>query len=216
MVDCPPVNVIAVIGDVTNSRGIARREAFQRKLATSLQAASTAAGSALASPYTITLGDEFQAVYRRPETLWAELIEVLAEIHPVQARFAIGVGELTTRINPEQALGMDGPAFHRARDGIERLKEQGGTFMIVGDDPAEWALANHALALWSHSLQKWSRNRLQILAGLLRDRPVRELEAELSISRVAVYKNIHAAALDDVIGICHELSRALDRTRKDA
>ncbi len=211
-----PVKVIAVIGDVTNSRGIPRRESFQRKLASTLAVAGNAAGAALASPYTITLGDEFQAVYRRPETLWAELIEVLAALHPVHVRFAIGVGELTTRINPEQALGMDGPAFHRAREGIERLKEQGGTFMIVGGDPAEWALANHTLALWSHALQKWSRNRLQILAGLLRERPVREIEGELSISRVAVNKNIHAAALEEVIGICHELSRALDRARKDA
>ena len=42
-----------------------------------------------------------------------------------------------------------------------------------------------------------------------------EIEAGLTISRVAVYKNIRAAALDDVVGICHELTRALNQALRD-
>lgn len=198
------------------SKAVPRRDALQRKLAAALAAANAAAGPALASPYTLTLGDEFQAVYRAGGNLWADVIEILAAIHPVQARFALGVGELTTKLNPKEALGMDGPAFHQARAGIAALKDSGGRLAIAGEDAADWALANGTLALVSHHLAGWSANRLRVLAGRLRGRPVRELETVLGISRVAVYKNINAAALDDVAGICGELTQALNAALKNA
>src|SRR5438270_579082 len=116
------MQAIAIIGDIVDSKDIARRDAFQRKLAKALTARGKEKKSGLVSPYTITLGDEFQAVYRSAHHLWTDIITLLGDIHPVQARFAIGVGELTTRINHRQALGMDGPAFHRARAAITELK----------------------------------------------------------------------------------------------
>lgn len=203
------MKIIAVIGDIVDSKDLTRRDAFQRRLASALAAAG-GEGSGLASPYTITLGDEFQAVYRQPGTLWTDVVEILAAVHPVQARFAIGVGELATKLNPRQALGMDGPAFHRARAAMTELKGGPGRLKIAGGDAADWKLANHLLALLSHQLTGWSRNRLQILAGLLRGRPVRELEGELKISKVAIYKNINASALDEVAAVCQEINRALE------
>lgn len=209
------MQVVAVIGDLVASRELGARQAFQRRLAKVLEKAG-AEGKTLASPYTITLGDEFQAVYRGAGGVLADIVAIMAEIHPVQARFALGVGELTTRLNPAQALGMDGPAFHRARETLTALKAD-GRLLRIGGDPAEaWALANYGLNLVSHALEGWSRNRLLILAGLLRGRSVREIEQGLKISRVAVYKNIRAAALDDIVGICHELTAALNRALRDA
>ena len=204
------MKVVAVIGDIVESKRLGRkREAFQKTLAAAL-ARTSAAGQGVASPYTITLGDEFQAVYRSADSLWADLLQVLAAIHPVEARLAIGVGELATRLNPKQALGMDGPAFHLARDAMTALKEAGGRLRIGGEPAADWTLANRALALVSHHLAGWSGNRLRVLTGLLRGETVRELEEALGISRVAVYKNIRAAALDEVAGICEEIARALN------
>lgn len=208
------MQVIAVIGDLVASREVPRREAFQRRLAGVLAGVGRTARR-LASPYTITLGDEFQAVYRGADTLFADLAAILAEIHPVRARFAVGVGALTTRLNPRQALGMDGPVFHQARAALTALKDEGGLLRIAGPRPADWALANHALDLLSHHVAGWRANRLQVLAALLRGRTVREMEAAMPISRVAVYKNIRAAALDDIAGICHELTRALDRALRE-
>jgi hypothetical protein len=39
---------------------------------------------------------------------------------------------------------------------------------------------------------------------------VRALESALKISKVAVYKNINVAALDEITAILHEISRALN------
>ncbi len=209
------MQVLAIVGDIVGSRGVTQRAAFQRKLEKRF-VRTNAEAQALASPYTITLGDEFQAVYRGADSLWADLCAVLAEIHPVKARLAIGVGELTTRINAEQALGMDGPAFHRARETLNALKADERLLRIGGAAAAEWTLANHVLNLLSHQLEGWSQNLLWVLAGLLRGQPVSEIERGMKISRVAIYKNIRAAALDDVVGICQELTGALNRALRDA
>lgn len=204
------MHVIAVIGDIVASKDIKPREAFQRKMAKVLAAHSKPQGSSQASPYTLTLGDEFQAVYRTAGTLWTDLIGILAEVYPVQIRFGIGIGELTTRLNAKQALGMDGPAFHRARAAMTALKGTDTRFRIVGDDEESWAVANRALAFLSHYLTGWSANRLQVLAALLRAQTVSEFEPGLPISKVAIYKNIKAGALDEVTGLCNAISRALD------
>ncbi len=205
---------MALIGDLVASREVPRREAFQRRLARTLARTGRSARG-LASPFTLTLGDEFQAVYRGADTVFADLIAILAEIHPVRARFVLGVGKLATRINPRQALGMDGPAFHQARAALMELKPQGGFLRIAGSEPADWVLANHVLDLLSHHVAGWSRNRLLVLAALLRGEPVRAIEAALAISRVAVYKNIRAAALDDIAGICQELTRMLNAALRE-
>lgn len=209
------MRVIAIIGDLVASRAVQPRPAFQRRLGQVLERARGEA-EALASPYTLTLGDEFQAVYRGADSVFAEIVTIMAEIHPVRARFAVGVGELTTRINAVQALGMDGPAFHLARATLGALKTDGRLLRIGGEPAGDWALANHALNLVSHGLEGWSRNRLEVLAGLLRGRSVREIEEGMKISRVAVYKNIRAAALDEVVGICQELAGALNRALRAA
>lgn len=215
MVNNAGMQVLALIGDIVGSKSVTQRAAFQRKLEKRLARTSTEA-QGLASPYTITLGDEFQAVYRRADSLWADVCTIWAEIHPVRARLAIGVGELTTRVNAERALGMDGPAFHRARETLNALKADGVLLRVGGADAADWALANHVLNLLSHQIEGWSKNRLLVLAGLLRGQAVSEIERGLRISRVAVYKNIRAAALDDVVGICQELTAALNRALRDA
>jgi hypothetical protein len=208
------MRVIAVIADIVSSKAVARRGAFQLRLAKLLLNVGNDAYQ-LASPYTITLGDEFQAVYRSGQSILADVVSIMAEIHPVRARFSFGVGELTTRINPRQALGMDGPAFHRARAGLARLKKDRRLLRIEGDAEKTWDLANHTLGLLSHQMKGWSRNRLLILAGLLRGKSVKEIEDGLKISRVAVYKNIRAAALDDVVGICHELGRLFSEALRE-
>lgn len=210
---------IAVIADIVDSKQLARRDEFQLKLAGSLKAISSR-NSALVSPYTITLGDEFQAVYKSADRVFLDLFSILRDIHPVQARFAIGVGELSTEVNRKQALGMDGPAFHRAREAITRLKATPYLIQVQaapvspGPEFDPWRLLNHLLNLMSHKVGAWEENRLRILCGLLSGQSVAELETELGISKVAVYKNINAAVLDEIRELCNEITRFLNRELK--
>ena len=62
--DTPGMKVVIVIADIVLSREIPDRSTFQRHLKKSVGTLS-AGHPDLLSPYTVTLGDEFQAVYKR-------------------------------------------------------------------------------------------------------------------------------------------------------
>ena len=212
------MKTVALIGDIVSSRQVARRGEFQTRLAALLKQISSR-NPVLVSPYTITLGDEFQAVYKAADTLFLDIFTIMTELFPVEVRFGVGLGELTTSINKKQALGMDGPAFHRAREAISGLKKtdyrlgfKGAPAVRVAED--RWKLLQHLLNLISHTISGWSRNRLFIMRGLLAGKSVADFEKELKISRVAVYKNINAAALNDLVGLCEEITRILNQELK--
>jgi hypothetical protein len=90
--------VIVLIGDIVGSRDLDERSQIQRKLKRIFTLIKRKR-SFLLSPYTITLGDEFQAVYGRAEYLFVDILNILSSIYPVKARFAIGIGGLKTPIN---------------------------------------------------------------------------------------------------------------------
>ncbi|MEQ8516180.1 MAG: SatD family protein, partial [Chromatocurvus sp.] len=60
--------------------GVKNRAGLQRVFASSLSSLNARFGDALASPFTITLGDEFQAVFRDPSPVWAVLSALQASL----------------------------------------------------------------------------------------------------------------------------------------
>ncbi|MFZ5494945.1 MAG: SatD family protein [Verrucomicrobiota bacterium] len=203
---------LVLIGDIVGSRGLSARAQFQRRMKGVLQALN-GRRKTLASPYTLTLGDEFQAVYRDADAAFADVFAVLAEIAPVQARFALAVGEIVTPVNPTQAIGMDGPAFHRARALLEQLKA-GRRLLGVDGGAGGWTLPAAALAVLSGQLAGWRENRLKLFARILAGEPAGELAKRTGITPRAVNKNIRAADLDEWKRILDEITRLLNEELK--
>lgn len=202
--------IIALIGDILSSREVSEREALQQKLEYTLNQVNRR-NPALLSPYTITLGDEFQAVYRNADSLFEDIWRIMLGIFPRRIRFSIGVGTLSTPINRRQAIGMDGPAFHFAREGIQQLKKTPYLLKLSGEAFPEQELINYSLNLISANINTWEKNRLQILVGLLLGKKRKDLAGQLGISTVAVYKNIKAGALEAIIGIGRETAELINR-----
>jgi len=203
---------LVVIGDVVASRHLPVRAQFQRRLKQALQAVN-GRRKALASPYTLTLGDEFQAVYRDAGTAFADVLALQAELAPVQARFALAVGEIVTPINPTQAIGMDGPAFHRARALLEALKARRRLLGVTrGAD--DWRLAAASLAVLSGQMEGWRPNRLKLFARLLAGESTADLAKRTGITTRAVNKNIYMADLDEWKAILDEITRLLNEELK--
>lgn len=203
---------LVLIGDVVASRHLSARAQFQRRMKTLLEKVNGRSRS-LVSPYTLTLGDEFQAVYREADTALADAFSLLAQMAPVQARFALAVGEIVTPINPEQSIGMDGPAFHRARAQLESLKAERHLFGVDGGTDS-WTLPSATLAVLSGQVEGWRPNRLALFAGLLAGDSVAELARRTDITPRAVNKNIQAADLDEWKRIIDEISRLLNQELK--
>jgi hypothetical protein len=204
---------IVLIGDIENSRDLKpeKRNEVQNNLASLFDRLNRKSRS-LTSPYTITLGDEFQAVYSSAESLFPDIWTVMAEIHPVLARISIGTGTITTDINRNQSLGMDGPAFHMARENIDRMRDASELISLKSENDTLNRLFNSAFRILTGNLRSWNRNRFAILSQLCYDIPVKQIAAELGLSEVAVYKNIRAGTLDAVIDFTDSLSEQINLT----
>lgn len=190
---------IVLIGDLVGSKDLnnREREKCQSILKETLEKINNEDSSSIRSPLTITLGDEFQAVYDDISTVLADSWSVLAALHPVGVRFSMGIGRIYTPINSEQALGMDGPAFHVAREGMNQLKSSGRIYNVeigsLSDRPEEIVslvdLVNHTLHFLSNELKQWKKTRFQILVMLQEGLSVKKIAEEIGISESAVYKN---------------------------
>ncbi|MCG8479779.1 MAG: SatD family protein [Spirochaetales bacterium] len=206
------MNVVAVIADIVRSRDIEQRRDFQRTLKSRLRTVSERAGASLLSPYTLTLGDEFQAVYGNFDTLFTDIVTIIATLFPVRFRFALAVGPLSTEINRNAALEMDGPAFHDARALMETLKGHDGTVIrIAASDSAPVELINGCLRLLSNALGGWRENTIHLFHGLVTDESVDTLTRRVGITRRGVNKHIAAHHLHDYADVLRAVRTALER-----
>jgi hypothetical protein len=182
-------NNLVLIADIEGSRKTSDRGTLQETLKTTLFGLNHDRGS-LVAPYTLTLGDEFQAVFDSAGRVFADAVEILAAIHPQVARFSLGIGTITTAINPVAALEMDGPAFYAARDGMSILKKNRGLFRASGIQSAGIDLVNSTLCLTASEMRKWKPIRLRTMALLNRGLSVKEISRELGLSDKGIYKTI--------------------------
>lgn len=204
------MSLLVLIGDLVGSRETPDRQAVQDRLRAALKECN-ANRTAIASPYTITLGDEFQAVLQNGERAFNDAVRIQAVVHPTLVRFSIALGELSTKVNPHQAIGMDGPAFHQARAGIEDMRQSNTLFRLQGLPENLSDVVAPSLNLVSHEFSKWQSRRFSILAALQRREPIADIARYLSVSEQAVYKNISEGRLRDV----SELFEALGRSMND-
>lgn len=204
------MNRLVMIADIIDSRNLTNRKQVQTGLE-SLLGELNGQQEQLLSPYTITLGDEFQALYDGADRVFPDILAIMRQLHPVELRFALGVGPLSTAINPERAIGMDGPAFHRARDLLAEMKHDSRTLAVTGL-PDDDGLQDAALGLFNLQLRKWQPNRLAILQQLLQGSEITDIAQDLGITERSVYKNIHEGGLSYAIQMIRALTRRVNDT----
>jgi hypothetical protein len=204
------MRAVCIIGDIVASRHIRNRAVIQRRLETALRLLNRHKRSNLVSPYTVTLGDEFQAVYSHSEKIFTDLWYLLYILYPIRTRFSIGCGPLRTSINRKRALGMDGPAFYAAREGIESLKDSDGLFRVESKSAKSLpSFVNLSLDLIAHLSSNWKRNRLFIFHRILVGDSVKAIARRSSLTATAVYKNIQVGGLTTVAATCREIEAAI-------
>ncbi len=115
---------IAIIGDIRESKKIHDRNDVQLKLKNVLETINNKYGEEVSSKFMITLGDEFQGLLWSGAKVLDIIEEIQREMYPIQIRFGIGVGKITTNINAGMAIGADGPGYYKAREAIEFLKRE--------------------------------------------------------------------------------------------
>lgn len=163
---------IAIIGDIKNSKELENRRDTQIKLNSVLNNINAKYKSVISAKFMITLGDEFQGLLCRGDGALDIIEEIQRAMYPVKIRFGIGVGQITTEINAEMAIGADGPGYYKAREAIEMLKNseyrnktQAANIRIeVEDDENSIAvMLNTIFSLMAVIQNNWSRRQREIV-----------------------------------------------------
>ncbi len=143
---------VAVIGDIRKSRRAPERAGLQTLLEDGLVKVNERFEGELAAGFVVTLGDEFQGLLLRPGALLDVLVAVDEALNGAAVRYGLGWGTLSTAIR-EQALGMDGPCFHLAREALAAGKRDDRWATVAGFDDDD--VLNGTL--WLIGAARWQR-----------------------------------------------------------
>ncbi len=182
-----------IIGDIVQSRKIKNRAEVQQKLNLVLNKLTNEEAEVFLSPPTLTIGDEFQAVLKTTHKLFSIIHRFEIDLHPVQIRFGLGLGNISTPLNTQAAIGMDGSAFHHARTAIEQARQQNRKYLLISESTATQIEVSLALLLnWIDlSLQSWGIDKIKILQLHRQGKRQKEIAALLNISQPAVSQHIN-------------------------
>lgn len=206
---------IAIIGDIVDSRHTSDRKEVQIKLKTVLGEINGTYANDIASKFMVTLGDEFQGLLKSGSPVLQILEKIEFAMHPVKLRIGIGVGSITTDIDPMMPLGADGPAYYCAREMIDELqslekknRESPSDILIKIEDHAEISsLINTVFTLSAAIKSDWTDRQREII-HLYGGRTQKEVANLLQINQSNVQKALagsnyyaYRKSMDTVTGI---------------
>lgn len=189
---------IALIADMVRSRDLPRLQRSQAQLRFSefIAGLNTKYKKAILARFVVTLGDEFQGLLSDADVLPDLLWDLHYNFHMRALRVGIGFGTIDTALG-KNAINIDGPALHHARDAIETAKKDrllGGVFLGFGDS-MDAACNGFARLLQFHRARLKKQQRK--VMGLLRQSLTQAAIAEqMNISRQAVSSYAAAAGWD--------------------
>lgn len=185
----------AFIGDLSASRDLDRdrRREVQERLANLLEELNDDLQAAMLSRFTVTLGDEFQGLLSRPSSIPEILWRLRRNLPTMHLWTGVGFGGLDTQLQA-QAIGMDGPAFHNARQAVERARDEaihGGVFVgFEADDVILTGLGR----LLDHHRSSFTAAQLEAVDRVRSGRKQSDAAAELEVSPQAISKRLKAAS----------------------
>lgn len=194
----PEPDCIALIADLVRSRryAAATRRDIQERLAETLQRLNHAYKPAILSQFLITTGDEFQGLLKDgsviPDIIW----ELENDLGAVSFRLGVGCGRLDTELR-DSAIGMDGPVWHRAREGVHSariLRRFGGVFVGFGE--LEDPVLNGLSRLLRHIRERFTTKQRDIANLLRSDSRQTEIAHQLHVSRQVISKQVKTTGWD--------------------
>ena len=163
---------LALIADVIDSKMVQERLDLQKQVEKTLQKMNELFGDYLASRFTLTLGDEFQALLKVDAPVFQIIDTLRSELNPTQLRFGIGFGEIVTAIDPLQSVGADGPAYWNARAAINFVHQKndyGNTQIYFSSGKENQDFFVNALIASGEAIRSgWRESQEEILLNLLK------------------------------------------------
>lgn len=211
----------AIIGDIIESKKISERFKVQEKLEEVLARMNGEYAPFIASNFTITIGDEFQGLLLDSTRILEIIDKIKISMQPVDIRFGIGVGEITTKINNRLSIGADGPAYWNAREAILEIhndNDYGKARILIKSDENKNLIRvmNESLRLCDYIESRWRDTQKEVVErSILKfgyDLKVKQTELAqlLSLSTQALNQRIQSSGYYNYIRVRKEISETMN------
>lgn len=193
---------VAIIGDLVSSRLIKDRRGAQEELKGILKHVNEEFKDEIASAFVLTLGDEFQGLLKSPQKLFPILWTIAWHNLDLHVRFGVGLGAITTEIDPTMSIGADGPAYYAARAMIEEIRERETGKHIVAsnlrlafaEQPEATQLINVTLQFMSFLEKNWTlKQKENVRDSLLLDLNQSELSLRRNVNQSTIQRSLASA-----------------------
>lgn len=115
---------LTLICDIKDSKNLKNREEVQYKIIDMLKKANIDFNKEIASPFIITVGDEWQGLLKYPCDYDAIINFFHKTLAKVDFYCGIGIGNVTIHNFELTVNQLDGPSFHMARAAIILAKDK--------------------------------------------------------------------------------------------
>jgi hypothetical protein len=180
-----------LMGDVIRSSDY-RPEKLGKSLKELVQSANKYLREKTLSPYTVTLGDEFQGVTKSLnsgiETLFYFEEERLAKKLKFKLHYVLHFGKIETEINEEISYGMLGEGLTEAREKLTAKKRGRNRFNISLDDKELSQQLNRLFEVFDSITQKWKHGDFGLILDMIRNENDQEVGEKYGKDRSQIYR----------------------------
>lgn len=126
------MNYITLIFDIKKSRELSNRNELQEILIKTLKKCNDEFEDIIASPFLITLGDEWQGLLKEGAN-YNKIIKFFKDNLPSNIEFytGVGIGNVTVHNFKLTVNQLDGPSFHLARKAIKYAKKNNCSLALL-------------------------------------------------------------------------------------
>jgi len=186
---------IALIADMVKSRELSRAErpGVQVSFSEFIGELNRKYRHAILARFVVTLGDEFQGLLCEARVLPNLLWDMHYKFQMRALRVGVGFGLIDTPMG-RNAINIDGPALHHARNAIDFAKKEkllGGVFSGFGE--RNDAAFNGFARLLQHHRSRLKRQQRRVIELLRQSHTQTAIAEELGVSRQAVSLYARAA-----------------------
>ena len=180
-----------LMGDVIKSRQQNPQE-LRDSLKSLVMSCNRDLGKQILSPYTITLGDEFQGIADSLRSLTDSVFYLeerrIAKGYSFRLRFVAHHGEILTAINADIAYEMMGPGLTQARELLSEKRPSRPRFVFALPDRAHMTSLNRLFAVLDGITARWSHADYPLISDMLTDAGNQEVGTRHGKNRSQIWK----------------------------
>lgn len=179
------------MGDVVSSSKY-ESKSVQKQLKTLTERCNDVLESRLLSPYTITLGDEFQGIPNSLEasiqTLFFYEEECLRQLCEFKLHYVVHYGQIETEINHDIAYEMMGPGLTTARKMLGSKKRGRKRFRFALDDDTYTKQLSRLFEVLDTIIKSWKQDDYLLILDMIENENNAEVGEKHDKNRDQIWK----------------------------